>query len=61
MAFQSKQQVLAKHLLLEQEMLKYAYNLLYETNLDVDQVKHLFVEQFGEESIDFLEEILDAQ
>lgn len=61
MAFQSKQQVLTKHLLLEQEMLKYAYNLLYETNLDVDQVKHLFVEQFGEESIDFLEEILDAQ
>lgn len=45
----------------EEEMLKFASNLIYESEMDADQVRSHFAEEFGEENLYIIEEILDDE
>jgi len=45
----------------EHEMLKYASYLVNETQLGIDAITDRFTEQFGEENLYVLNEVLDEQ
>ena len=59
MRFRSKRMMEYEYAALEDEMLRTANHLLYETNLDVDAVRVRFAEMYGDENLYFLEEILN--
>lgn len=59
MKFQSKQQVLMGEHFEEHEMFKFASQLIYDTEMDIDQVAIHFVEQFGESNRHIIEAILE--
>ena len=59
MRFRSKRMMEYEYAALEDEMIRTANHLLYETNLDVDAVRVRFAEMYGDENLYFLEEILN--
>lgn len=61
MRFRSKKMMEYEHHFEQEEMLKYASNLIYESNMDRDQVTANFAEAYGEENLHIIEEILDEE
>lgn len=61
MRFRSKRMMEHECLFEQEEMLKFASNLIYESELDRDQVIDRFTEQFGEENLHIIDEILDDE
>lgn len=61
MRFRSKRMMEHEHIFEEEEMLKFASNLIYESEMDRDQVIDRFIEQFGEEYLYIIDEILDDE
>lgn len=45
----------------EEEMLKFASKLIYDSQMDIDQVRAHFAEEFGDENMYLIEEILDDE
>lgn len=58
MRFRSKRMIEYEYAALEDEMLRMINHLLNETSLDVDGVRVRFLEMYGDENADFLEEVL---
>lgn len=42
----------------EEEMLKFAYSLIYESKMNTDQIRAHFAEEFGDENLYLIDEIL---
>jgi hypothetical protein len=61
MRFRSKKMMEYEHHFMEEEMLKFASNLIYESDMDRDQVTARFTEAYGEENMHIIEEILDEE
>lgn len=60
--FRSKRSVMMGNYYEEEEMLKYAGTLIYDTELDIDQVADRFIEAFGDENRHIIEAIIaDAE
>ena len=59
MRFRSKRMMEYEYAALEDEMLRMANHLLYETSLDVEAIRVRFAEMYGDENLYFLEEILN--
>lgn len=59
MRFRSKRMMEYEYAALEDEMIRMVNHLLYETSLDVDAIRVRFAEMYGDENLNFLEEILN--
>ena len=61
MRFRSKRMQEQEFMAFEDEMIRFTTNLLYNTTLDVDAIKDRFAEQFGEENLYIVDELMDEQ
>lgn len=61
MRFRSKRMQEQEFMAFEDEMIRFTTNLLYNTTLGIDAIRERFSEQFGEENLYIVEELLDEQ
>lgn len=61
MRFRSKRMQEQEFMAFEDEMIRFTTNLLYNTTLGIDAIRDRFSEQFGEENLYIVEELLDEQ
>lgn len=61
MRFRSKRIQEQEFMAFEDEMIRFTTNLLYNTTLGIDAIRDRFSEQFGEENLYIVEELLDEQ
>lgn len=61
MRFRSKRMQEQEFMAFEDEMIRFTTNLLYNTSLGIDAIRDRFSEQFGEENLYIVEELLDDE
>lgn len=60
MTFRSKDRMQLENHLREEEMLRYISYMIYETQLNIDEMTDSFIDRYGEEHREFVDEVLDS-